>query len=289
MKIGFIGLGIMGIRMAANLQAAGHSLVVYNRTRSKAGPLVEKGAVWAGSPAELAPQVEVLFTMLADPAAVEAVALGPNGFLDRMEAGAIWVDCSTVNPSFSRKMAEAARERGARLVEAPVAGTRGPAEAGTLQVFASGDRAAVETCAPLFEIIGRGYTYMGDSGNAASMKMVVNLLLGQAMVAFSEALVLGQSLGLDRAMLLDALIGGPVAAPFVKGKRPKIEQADYEADFPLRLMRKDLHLAAASGYEQGVALPAANAAKEIYALAELCGLGDQDFSAVYKFLNGEAA
>lgn len=288
MKIGFIGLGIMGSRMAANLQAAGYQLVVYNRTRSRADALIEKGAVWAGSPAELAPQVEILFTMLADPQAVEFVAFGEQGFLDHMQPDAIWVDDSTVDPSFSRRMSAEATARGVRLVEAPVAGTRGPAAEGTLLVFASGDQTAFEKCRPLLQVIGRDVKYLGESGNATSMKMVVNLLLAQAMVAFSEGLVLGQALGLDRAMLLDALIGGPVAAPFVKGKRRKIEQADYEAEFPLRLMHKDLYLAAKSGYEQGVSLPNTNAAKEVYALAEQYGLGDQDFSAIYRFLQGEA-
>ena len=131
MKIGFIGLGIMGSRMAANLQKGGHALVVNNRTRDKAEPLLAAGASWADSPAALAAQVEVVFTMLAHPEAVRQAALGADGFLPRLGPGRWWVNCSTVDPAFSREMAELARARGIRFLDAPVTGSRGPAELAT--------------------------------------------------------------------------------------------------------------------------------------------------------------
>jgi len=127
MKTGFIGLGTMGSRMAANLQKQGHSLVVHNRTRAKAEPLLAGGAKWADSPAALAAQVDIVFTMLAYPDAVEEAALGKDGFLPHLEAGRMWVDCSTVNPSFSKKMAVEAKARGIRFLGAPVTGSKGPA------------------------------------------------------------------------------------------------------------------------------------------------------------------
>lgn len=286
MKIAWIGLGIMGSRMAANLLNSDATLVVYNRTKSKAGSLLEAGAEWAESPAAAAEQADILFTMLSAPDVVEQVALGQDGFLDALRPGSTWVDCTTVNPSFSQEMAFIAAGHQVRFLEAPVAGTKGPAQQGQLLFFAAGPEDVLETCRPLLERMGRQVNYLGpDYGRAASLKMVFNLLLGQAMLAFSEGLALGQALGLSRETLFNTLLGGPVVPPSIQGKRPKIENEDWEADFPLHLMRKDLHLAALTAYENGVALPSTNTAKEVYALAEQAGLGEQDFSAIYAFLN----
>lgn len=283
--IGFIGLGIMGSRMAANLQAAGHNLIVWNRTPDKADALVEKGATLAQSPAQVAAEVETLITMLAHPQAVEETALGENGFLDALSANALWIDCSTVNPSFSRHMAQEAQQRNVRFVDAPVAGTKQPAADGTLTFFAGGDADDIAACQPLFDIMGSKTVHVGAAGSGTALKMVVNGLLANAMTAFSEAMALGQTLGIKQDKLLDALIGGPVVAPFVAYKRGNIEADDYSADFPLRWMHKDLHLAALSGYENGAALPLTNANKEIYQLAMQAGLGDDDFAAIYRYLN----
>ncbi len=285
MKVGFIGLGIMGSRMAANLQKGGHQLVVYNRSEEKATPLIKEGARWAETPAAVAEQVEVLFTMVAHPDAVKEVALGNNGFLDAMRPKALWVDCSTVNPSFSRQMAEEALSRGIRFLDAPVTGTKGPAAKGELVFWVGGPEADVQACRPLFDLMGRKLVHGGGNGMGTSLKMVVNVLLAEAMVAFSEGMALGQSLGISQATLLEVLLGGPVVAPSVAIKRQNIERREYEADFPLRWMQKDLHLAAVTAYEQEVALPMAAIAKEVYQMAIGSGLGDQDYSAIYEFLN----
>lgn len=276
----------MGSRMAANLQAQGRRLVVYNRTREKMAPLLEEGATPADSPADVAEQVDVLFTMLANPQAVEETALGAQGFLDAMDAGALWVDCSTVNPSFSRRMEQSARARGVRYVDAPVAGSKVPAEAGQLLFLAGGDEADVEACAPYFEAMGRGTLHAGGTGSGSAMKMVFNLLLAGAMAAFSEAMVFGQAMGLSRETLFEVLLNGPLVAPFVAGKRAKIEHDDYEAEFPLRWMHKDVHLAALTAYEEGVAMPLGNSVKELYALAKGQGLAEEDFSAIYRLFEG---
>jgi 3-hydroxyisobutyrate dehydrogenase-like beta-hydroxyacid dehydrogenase len=284
-KIGFIGLGIMGSRMAANLQKGGHQLVVFNRSAEKAAPLIKEGARWAETPAAVAEQVEVLFTMVAHPDAVKEIALSGDGFLDHLRPKTLWVDCSTVNPSFSRQMAEEARSRGIRFLDAPVTGTKGPAAKGELVFWVGGPEADVQACRPLFDLMGRRVVHGGGYGMGTSLKMVVNVLLAEAMLAFSEGMALGQSLGISQATLLEVLLGGPVVAPAVANKREKIERAEYEADFPLRWMHKDLHLAAVTAYEQGVALPMAAIAKEIYQQAIGSGLGDQDFSAICEFLN----
>ena len=287
MAVGFIGLGIMGGGMAANLLRAGHPLVVHNRTRSKADQLVADGAVWADTPAEVGRQSSVLFTMLARPEAVLETALGPDGFLDQLPAGALWVDCSTVNPSFSRRMAAEARERGVRLVDAPVTGSKGAAQAGELVFMVGGDPADLEGARPYLDVMGKRTVHVGAQGMGAALKIVFNMLVAQAMLSFSEAISLGRSLGLSRDTMHDFLIGTLPVAPLIAFKRPKIESGNYEADFPLQLMWKDLHLAALTAYEQGVPLPAANAAKEVYAAAARSGLSDQDMSAIYRFINNE--
>jgi len=284
-KIGFIGLGIMGSRMAANLQKGGHSLVVFNRTREKAGALVAGGAVWADSPTALAAQVEVVFTMLAHPGAVEEVVLGKDGFLSRLAPGRTWVDCSTVNPSFSRRMAGEAQVRGIRVLDAPVTGSKGQSAQAKLIFWVGGEPADLEACRPTLQCMGNRIVHAGSQGMGASLKIVMNQLLGTEMAAFAEGLVLGESLGLSREILFDALLGGPAAAPFLAAKRERIENGNFEdADFPLRWLQKDLHLVSVSAFETGVAMPLTNVVKELYRLAIREGDGDKDFSAIYDYL-----
>jgi len=286
MKIGFIGLGIMGSRMAENLRKKGHELVVHNRTRDKAQPLLANGAAWADSPAEVARNVKVVVTMLSKPDAVAEVALlGKRSFLETLMPNSLWIDCSTVNPSFSKLMAGEAKERSVRFLDAPVGGSKGPAEQGQLLFFVGGDAKDVEAAKPLLDCMGKAVFHVGGHGMGSAMKMVNNILLGQAMVAFSEALAFGEALGMTKQAMFDVLAASPVMAPFLNFKRQKIEKGDYSAEFPLQWMHKDLHLAAETAYETGAALPCANVAKELFALAMREGLGDQDLTAVYTVLS----
>jgi 3-hydroxyisobutyrate dehydrogenase-like beta-hydroxyacid dehydrogenase len=291
MKIGVIGLGIMGSRMAANLQRQGYSLVVHNRTRAKAMPLLGPCGTFADSPAKLAEQVDIVFTMLANPASVEQVALGDEGFLDHLGPNALWVDCSSVNPSFSKKMAAEAARRGVRFVDAPVTGSAVPAAEGKLVFWVGAEPADLETIRSLLLCMGNRIVHVGSTAMGTSMKVVVNLLMGNAMATFAEGMALGEGLGISRKALLDSLLGMPAVAPFLASKRQKIETGNYEAEFPLRWMQKDLHLAAVSGYESGVAMPITNASKELYRLAMMEGHAVQDFSAIYAYLasNGNSA
>ena len=286
MKIGFIGLGIMGSRMAANLQKHGYSLAVFNRTRAKAQSLLDRGGTFAKSPAKLAEQVDVLFTMLAHPDAVEQAALDPNGFLSHLKPNALWVDCSSVNPSFSKKMAAAAAARQVRFIDAPVTGSAPVAEEGKLVFWVGGDSTDLEAIRPLLQCMGSKILHLGGHGMGTSMKMVINLLLGAGMASFAEAMALGQGLGLSQKMLFDSLLGMPTVAPFLASKREKIERENYEAEFPLRWMQKDMHLASVSAYEAGVAMPLMNVVKEIYRLAIRGGHETEDFSAIYEFAVG---
>jgi 3-hydroxyisobutyrate dehydrogenase/glyoxylate/succinic semialdehyde reductase len=290
MTIGFIGLGIMGSRMAANLQKGGHSMVVFNRTREKAEPLLAEGVRWADSPAELASQVEVVFTMLAHPAAVEEASMGQAGFLSGLAPGRMWIDCSTVNPSFSRKMAAESQAHGIRFLGAPVSGSKDMAAAAKLTFLVGGEAGDLEACRPLLACIGSKIIHCGGQGMGASLKIVMNQLLGTVMAAFAEGLVLGESLGLSRESLFEALLSGPAAAPFLSVKRERIENGDFKhADFPLQWLQKDLQLATVSGYETGVPMPVTNVAKEIYHFAIREGHGEEDFSAIYDYLAHRSA
>ena len=288
MKIGFIGFGIMGSRMAANLQKKGHELVVYNRTKDKAKQLLDSGAAWADSPAALAKRVNIVFTMLSKPDAVAEVALlGKHSLLDALLPDSLWIDCSTVNPSFSKLMSMEARERKVRFLDAPVGGSKGPAEQGQLLFFVGGDAKDVEAAKPLLHCMGKAVFHVGGHGMGSAMKMVNNILLGQAMVAFSEALAFGESLGMTKQAMFDTLAASPVMAPFLNFKRQKMEKGDYSVEFPLQWMHKDLHLAAETAYETGAALPSSSVAKEIYTLALREGLGEQDFAAVFQVVGGK--
>lgn len=284
MKIGFIGLGIMGSRMAANLQQQGHQLVVFNRSPEKTIPLVEKGAIKADTIAEVASQVEILFTMLAHPEAVKETALGQQGFLTHLAPNSLWVDCSTVHPSFSRDMAREATEKQIRFLDAPIAGSKNQAQQAQLAFLVGGEETDFQQCKSCFESMGNKVLHVGANGMGSALKLVLNHLLATSMLAFSEGLILGESLGIDREILLNLLIGSPIAAPYLAMKRPKIENDDYETEFPLQWMQKDLQMVSIAAYESNVAMPLGNTAKEVYRLGLQKGLGEQDFSAIYAFL-----
>ena len=283
--IGFIGMGIMGSRMVANLHKEGHELVVYNRTKSKAQALSVEGAMVVNSPSELAGRVDVIITMVSNPQAVRQVALETNGFLDQLKPGSIWIDCSTVNPSFTRQMAAESSRQNIRFLDAPVTGSKGPAAAGELVFFVGGEDTDLQQCNPYFYAMGRKVIHVGPAGSGAAMKMVFNLLLGNAMASFVEGMSLGRSMGLSQEQIFEVLIGSHVLAPFIALKKDKITAGNFEADFPLRWMQKDLHLAALCGYENEIALPLTNTAKELYAQAKNQGLVDLDFAAIYRLMN----
>jgi len=196
MKIGFIGFGIMGSRMAANLLKKGHELIVHNRTKDKAQPLLDQGAAWAESPAGVRESTSTSCSRcfpnpMQWPKWPSSKALIPR----QTAPNSLWVDCSSVNPSFSKLMAVEAKERKVRFLDAPVAGSKGPAEQAQLLFFVGGEKTDVESVKPLFECMGKAVYHIGGHGMGSAMKMVNNLLLGQAMVAFSEALVFGSPWG----------------------------------------------------------------------------------------------
>ena len=275
----------MGSRMAANLLAEGYEIAVYNRTKEKADALLEKGATWVDSPRRLAEKVDVLYTMLANPQAVEAAALGEDGFLDGLKEGSIWADCSTVNPAFSRSMAKEAAKRGVRFLDAPVAGSKIPAEKGELVFVVGGNESDLEYVRPHMSAMGKAIQYQGENGKGTSMKLVINLMLAQTMAAFGEAVAFGESIGLEKETVIETLLGGPTTAPFLNGKKEKLMNHEYSAEFPLEHMQKDLQLVSQTAFENEFAMPIANITKEVYAMAKQHGYSQQDFSAIYQFLS----
>lgn len=222
--------------------------------------------------------------MLAHPTAVEETALGSNGFLDHLRPESLWVDCSSVNPSFSRRMTDEAVHRRVRFVDAPVTGSAVPAAEGKLTFWVGAEPVDLERIRSLLLCMGNKIVHAGGHGAGTSMKMVVNVLLGDAMAAFAEAMALGEGLGISRAVLLESLLATPAVAPLLALKREKIEAGNYEPEFPLRWQQKDLHLACVSAYESDVAMPVTNAVKELYRLAMKAGHATQDFSAIYDYL-----
>ncbi len=275
----------MGRRMAANLLNQQVDLTVYNRSAAPQEDLVARGARGAATAAEAVRGADLVFSMLSTPEVVEALFMGSEGLLDSMTPGATWVDCSTVNPSFSRRAGMAAAARGIRFLDAPVAGTKPHAENAQLTFFVGGPAALLGELDFLLRYMGAKVLHIGEAvGQGAAFKMLVNVMLAQSMVIFSEAVLLGEKMGLSKDFLLDALPGLVVAAPFTKFKAEMVRSGQYEVQFPLEWMHKDLHLAAITAYEHQQPLYLANLAKELFAEATRQGMGRLDFAAIHQHL-----
>ena len=281
-QYGFLGLGIMGTPMAANLIKAGHEITVWNRTAEKCDPLVSLGANRAATPREVVAAVNITFAMLADPAAAKAVVSGPDGILEGISSGKGYVDMSTVDETTSRWISEVVTAAGGRFLEAPVSGTKKPAEDGTLIILAAGDEDLYGEAAPLLDIMGRKRLFLGEVGNGARMKLIINMIMGGMMTSFCEGLALGAKGGLDSSDILDVLAAGALANPMFAGKGPLMARDEFSPAFPLKHMQKDLRLAADLGDTLGQFMPSANVANEVFILAVAAGLADEDFCAVYK-------
>lgn len=284
-KYGFIGLGIMGSAMASNLVKAGFEVVVWNRNEEKCAPLTSLGAKQAGSPREVAEQCEVTFAMVSDPAAAKDICFGENGILEGISGGRGYVDMSTVDDDTSKAVAAAVVAAGGRFLEAPVSGTKKPAEDGTLIILAAGDRSLYDEVLPAFEVMGKMSPFLGEVGQGAVMKLVVNMIMGGMLTAFCEGLALGQKGGLNGQQILEILDAGAMANPMFKGKGAMLLNQDFTTSFPLKHMQKDMRLAVALGDELGQPLPSAATANESFKRARKAGFADEDIAAVYKVID----
>lgn len=284
MNITFIGLGIMGTGMASNLAKNKIKLTVYNRTKIDNSSYDSENVTVADSLENAVKDADIVFSMLSTPKAVIEVFFGEKGTLSLMKKHAIWADCSTVNPSFSLEAFKEAKARGIRFLDAPVSGSKIPAQNAELIFFVGGDKATVKEAEPFMNMMGKEVIQVGDTGKGASLKMLVNIMLAQSMLIFAEAVLLGEKMGIDKDFLLDFLPNLPVSAPFTKVKAAAIKNDNYDVQFPLEWMHKDLHLAALTAYEVNQPLYIANLTKEIFAAANKEGMGRMDFSAIFKYL-----
>ncbi len=283
-KYGFIGLGIMGSPMAANLIKAGFDVTVWNRTPGKCAPLVALGARQVESPRQVAESCDITFAMLADPAAAHAASFGPEGVLEGISDGRGYIDMSTVDDATSCAIAAAIVKAGGRFLEAPVFGTKKPAEDGTLIILTAGDQSLYDEAAAALDKLGKLRLYLGAVGQGARMKLVLNMIMGGMMTAFCEGMALGQKGGLDCSQILAVLDAGPLANPMFKGKGPMLMAGNFPTSFPLKHMQKDLRLAVALGDKLGQPLHSAAMANETFKRACAAGHADEDFSAVYRVI-----
>lgn len=283
MKIGWIGLGNMGIPMASNLLAAGYELSVWNRTPEKAAPLLALGAKSAPTLAQLVDESDILFTMVSDDAAVKAVYDGPEGIIAAAGKGKLAVDMSTISPDTSRFLAARCQEASIRFLDAPVSGSVGPAKEGTLVIMVGGEKSDYEQAKPMLDKLGKVALHLGPNGAGTSAKLAINLLLGITVQGVSETLLFARSLGISTDQMLNIISESAVGTPLVRGKAASILADDYPAAFALKHMAKDLRLAS----EAGVSTPLAESANASYRHALENGLGELDLMAIIKDLEGK--
>jgi 3-hydroxyisobutyrate dehydrogenase-like beta-hydroxyacid dehydrogenase len=291
-RIGYVGLGVMGGGVARRLLSAGHEVTGYNRTRSKAEPLIADGMRFAESPREAAEQTDVIFSMVTNTQALTAITHGPDGILAGLGPGKVYVDMSTVSPAASRGLAERVRERGAAMLDAPVSGSVITLEQGKLSVIVGGDRETFDGVAPILRDIGPTVTYVGGNGQAVLMKIATNLSLAVQMLAFSEGVLLAEKGGISREDAVNVLTNSAIASPMVKYRGPFVLEMPEEAWFDCNMMQKDMVLALDLGRELDVPLPTTAASNEILTAARGMGLDHHDFAVMFDvlaYLSGLAA
>lgn len=285
MKIGFVGLGIMGSAMATNLLKAGFKLTVWNRSPDKCSALVDLGATVATSPRAAAESSDVVIAMMATPVAVLSVRDGDDGIIAGMSPGKGYVDMSTVDAATSLESYKLAHEKGALFLEAPVAGSRKPAEDATLTIMAAGDRELYDSSLPALEKMGKKLLFLGETGKASRMKLANNLVMCGVLTALSEGIALAAGSGLDTAQLLEVLDSGAVSNPMFRLKGPQIAaNKEFPTAFPLKHMQKDLRLALQLAEEVGQPLFVTATINELYKKALAENLGDADFAAVSRVI-----
>jgi 3-hydroxyisobutyrate dehydrogenase-like beta-hydroxyacid dehydrogenase len=283
-NLGFVGLGVMGSRMVKRLLDAGHTVIGYNRTKSKAQWLLDAGMKWADTPRAVAQTAEITFSMVTNTEALKAIALGPAGLLAGLGLGKIYIDMSTVSPAASREIASQVAAKGAQMLDAPVSGSVSTLEEGKLSIMVGGDRAACERARPILEAIGPKVTYVGGNGLAVSMKIATNLSLAVQMLAFSEGVLLAEKSGIARETAVEVLLNSVIASPMVKYRGPFVLKMPDEAWFDVNMMQKDLLLALEMGRGLDVPLPTTAITNEMLTAARGMGLGKKDFAVLVEVL-----
>src|SRR6202050_1776673 len=283
-NLGFVGLGVMGSEMVLRLLEKGHTLTGYNRTRSKAARLLDKGMKWAGSPREVAEASDFTFSMVTNSPALEMIVEGPDGILAGLALGKVLIDMSTVSPEFSRSVAAKVRAKGADMVDAPVSGSVITLQEGKLSVMVGGRKDTFDRVKRLLLDIGPKVTYVGDNGLALVIKIAANLSLAVQMLAFSEGILLAEKSGISREVAVDVLTNSAIASPMVQYRGPFVLNMPEEAWFNVNMMQKDMLLAFELGRQVGVPLPTSAAANEYLTTARAMGLQERDFAIVFEVL-----
>jgi 3-hydroxyisobutyrate dehydrogenase-like beta-hydroxyacid dehydrogenase len=283
-NLGFVGLGVMGSELVNRLLSKGHSVVGYNRTRSKAEWLIKKGMKWGDFPRAVAASTDVIFSMVTNSAALAAITEGPEGILAGLTPGKIFADISTVSPAFSREVAAKVRAKGCDMVDCPVSGSVITLQEGKLSVMAGGRLETYERIKPILLDIGPKVTYVGDNGLALVMKIATNLSLVVQMLAFSEGVLVAEKSGIKREVAVDVLINSAVASPMIKYRGPFVLQLPPEAWFNVNMMQKDMLLALELGRQVDVPMPTAAISNEFLTAARAMGLVEQDFAVVFDVL-----
>lgn len=278
-SIGWIGLGHMGIPMAANLVKAGFPVTVYNRSPGKADGVFSSVAK---SPAELAKKVDIVITMVSDDSSQESVLCGPNGVVEGAHDGLIVINMGTVSPAASKNAAEILGRHGVKVLDAPVSGSVKPAQDGTLVILVGGEAITLERCQPIFDVLGKKTFHFGAHGAGSTAKLAINMLLGVLVDGLAETVTFGEGRGLDRALLLEMIGETACAAPIITMKIPSVKAGSYPAAFPLKHMAKDFRLAIAEAGD--ISLPTTKIVGESFAKAEAKGFGDDDVMSVIKIL-----
>jgi 3-hydroxyisobutyrate dehydrogenase-like beta-hydroxyacid dehydrogenase len=285
-EIGFIGLGLMGSRLARRLHAMGWNVQAWNRSPKPADELRKEGISIAGSIVDLVAESDVVLSSLANDGAVKSVYLDKAGVFSAVEPGTIILEMSTISPELSRRLHREARKRGINFLDVAISGSTPAVDAGTITLLAGGDKGTFEQCTPIYESIARQWFLIGAGSSGVQMKLVVNLLLSLDMQSIAEAVSLGEHLRIDRNVLLDVLSKTAVVPPAFLGKFQKIKSGDYSPEFPLRLMSKDMDLVMNAAKESGADLPAATVAQSVLT-ANVSASGDLDLAAITPFVVGQ--
>lgn len=283
-NLGFVGLGVMGSRVVKRLLDARHTVTGYNRTKSKAYWLIEEGMAWADSPREVAEAADMVFSMVTNTKAVQAITQGPDGIIAGLSAGKVYVDMSTMSPTYSKELATQVAETGARMLDAPVSGSVITLEQGKLSIMVGGDNKAFEQVLPVLRDIGPKVNHVGGNGLAVAMKIATNLSLAVQMLAFSEGVLLAEKSGIKRDIAVEVLLNSVIASPMVVYRGPFVLGHPDKAWFDCNMMQKDLLLALELGRDLDVPLPTTSVTNEYLTAARGMGVDHYDFAVVFDVL-----
>jgi 3-hydroxyisobutyrate dehydrogenase-like beta-hydroxyacid dehydrogenase len=287
--LGFVGLGAMGSRIATRLLDSGNAVYGTNRTRSRAQPLIERGLQWRDTPREVAAAADVVFSMVTDDQALEAIADGRGGLLAGLGDGKVYVDMSTVSPQASRQLAERVRALGAEMLDAPVSGSIPQAESGTLAIMVGGSEGAFGKVEPLLQELGQTVTRVGTNGQGLLLKLAINISLAVQTLAFSEGLLLAERGGIDSRLAAEVMSSSSIGSPMLKARVPLLLDLPEQAWFDVALMQKDIRLAREAADELATALPSAAVADEMLTRAGELGYAHRDLAALHEVLAELAA